>query len=173
MQVPAAELRRIAESPNPRVALRELLARRPAAAPRPQLALWVRDAEDLPERPWRVHPDDTFDCVALACKGMRAGLCVMRQQVTDAQRTQQTSRGQGTRYPACDTRKCAQGRGIREALDPDADVTFSGAGPGGRFQRERPRGERKAQRAARRELARAGLLDEVRILDITPDPVAE
>lgn len=174
MQVPAAELRRIAESPNPRAALRALLERRPPPAPRPQLALWVRDADDLPERPWRIRADDRFDCKVLGCKGLRAGVCVARQVASDIQRTQQSCRGQGAEYPSCQTHLCAQGRGIREALDPLADVTWEGrdARRGG-FHREQARrgGHRVAQLAARERLERAGLLDEVRVLDIHADPV--
>lgn len=99
----------------------------------PQLVFWSVDADGLPPRPWRIEPDDVFDCVALGCKGLSARTCVARQQATDAQRTQQASRGQGTDYPLCDSRKCAQGRAIREALEPRMAARWRGVGPGGRF----------------------------------------
>lgn len=134
-----------------------------------QLVLWVVDGEGLPPRPWRVLPDDVFDCVALGCRGMAVRTCVVRQLATDAQRTGQSSRGQGTEHPSCDTRKCAQGRGIRGALDPAAAVTWQGAGPGGRFARPRRQQE---QDAARTRQERVGLLDPVRCLDVDPDPSA-
>jgi hypothetical protein len=143
------------------------------AAPPPQLGLWVVDGEGLPPRPWRIGPDDRFDCLVLGCEGVLARTCVTRQLVTEAQRTEQKSRGQGTDYPACDTRKCAQGRGIRAALEPNASVEWSGTGPGKRFQGEKRRKEKAAQDAARARQERAGLLDEVRTLDVDPDPVEE
>lgn len=79
----------------------------------------------------------TFDCERLNVTNLPASICVTRQRVTDLQRTQQTSRGQGTDYPLCDTRTCDQGRSLRERLDPNAPTTWQGAGPGGRFERSR------------------------------------
>lgn len=76
-------------------------------------------------------------CETLAVVGMPVRECVARQARTDAQRTTQASRGQGTDYPHCDSRKCEQGRAIREAVDPSSSVTWKGAGPGGRFERGR------------------------------------
>jgi hypothetical protein len=66
-------------------------------------------------------------------------ICVTRQRVTDLQRTQQASRGQGSDYPLCDSRTCSQGRAMRERLNPDAPITWQGSGPGGRFQRDKSR----------------------------------
>jgi hypothetical protein len=173
MYVAVAELRRIAEAANPRAVVRALLEQKrkpaPIAEAQPQLALWVRDADGLPPRPWRIHPDDHFDCKVLGCKGLRARVCVARQQATDIQRTRQTSRGQGTDYPSCDTRRCAQGRGIREALDRRESVTWKGAGPGGRF--ERLAKDVAKQEAARRRLRETGLLDEAPSMDQPPAAV--
>jgi hypothetical protein len=84
----------------------------------------------------------TIHCERLNVTALPACICVTRQRVTDLQRTQQASRGQGTDYPLCDTRTCAQGRSVRERLDPNAPMTWQGAGPGGRFERERSREEK-------------------------------
>jgi hypothetical protein len=79
----------------------------------------------------------TFRCDRLDGEDVPACVCIARQAKSDVQRTQQTSRGQGTDHPSCDSRTCEQGRRIREALDPDSSVTWKGAGPGGRFERGR------------------------------------
>ena len=143
----------------------------PAPVERPQLSLWVIDAEGLPPRPWRLAPDARFDCLALGCRGMLATTCVARQRASEIQRTQQASRGQGTDYPGCDTRRCAQGRGIREALDPAVMRTLRGSGPGGRFKmRSQERSTVTAQLAARAKAELEGRLDHVRVLDVDPDP---
>jgi hypothetical protein len=84
----------------------------------------------------------TFDCERLSVTALPACICVTRQRVTDLQRTQQSSRGQGTDYPLCDSRTCSQGKSIRDRLDPNAPMTWRGAGPGGRFERERFREEK-------------------------------
>jgi hypothetical protein len=81
----------------------------------------------------------TFRCERLSVENVAAHTCFTRQRVTDLQRTQQASRGQGTDYPLCDTRTCAQGRSVRERLDPNLPMAWQGAGPGGRFERERSR----------------------------------
>jgi hypothetical protein len=81
----------------------------------------------------------TFDCERLNVTNLPACICVTRQRVTDLQRTRQSSRGQGTDYPLCDTRTCEQGRSLRERLDPNAPTTWRGSGPGGRFGSERTR----------------------------------
>jgi hypothetical protein len=148
------------------------------AAP-PQRALWVIDGEGLPPRPWRVGPDDRFDCVALGCRGLEVRVCIARQQASQAQRMKQhgrrsqwASRGQASEYPHCVTETCQQGRGFREALDPVADVAWRGRGPGGRFERGVSGPKRwKSQLAARQQQAREGLLEPVRVLDIDGDPV--
>jgi hypothetical protein len=80
--------------------------------------------------------DVTIWCEALE-GDVPACVCIARQAKSDIQRTQQTSRGQGTDHPSCDSRTCEQGRRIREALDPASGVTWKGAGPGGRFERGR------------------------------------
>ena len=156
--------RRLAET------LHSALCPGPADAPIPgQRALWVVDSPGLPPRPWRILPETRFNCHTLGCDGMEARTCVLRQLSTDAQRTEQASRGQGTDFPSCDSRKCAQGRGIREALyDPEGAVRWRGVGPGGRFDVSRG-----GSGASRRRHEREGLLDAVRILDLDPDPVTE
>lgn len=115
----------------------------------------------------------TFNCTRLAVNGLPAHICVTRQKVTDAQRTQQASRGQGTDYPLCDSRTCEQGRRVRLALDPAGAVRWRGAGPGGRFAKDRPAAEREAQRAVRERMRLAGMLDEVPTLDAMPGEVEE
>lgn len=81
----------------------------------------------------------TFRCERLSVDNLPAHICVTRQKVTDLQRTQQASRGQGTDYPLCDSRTCTQGRTVREQLSPTAEMAWQGAGPGGRFERGRTR----------------------------------
>lgn len=134
-----------------------------------QRALWVVDAEGLPPRPWRLDPDDVFDCRTLGCRGLKVRECVVRQIATDVQRTTQASRGQGTIHPSCDSRKCAQGRGNREALDREADVTWRGRGPGKRWDRGGSKGA--CQLAARSRLAAVGMLDSPPSLDEPPEEV--
>lgn len=144
---PAADLRReLREAESPidfHRRIKRLLFPEPKARPAssPQQELWSIDEEGLPERPWRIQPDDTFHCVALDCDDITARMCVVRQLTTDAQRPKQggrrsqwASRGQASDYPSCDSLRCAQGRGIRTALDPTAGVTWKGVGPGGRFR---------------------------------------
>jgi hypothetical protein len=126
------------------------------------LALWVRDAEGLPERPWRVQPHDPVSCVTLDCT-VPAHVCVARQLASDAQRTRDTWRGQGSEYPSCVTARCAQGRGIREALEPGAKVAWRGEGPGGRLSRLRS--DLPEQHAARTRLAVVGLTEAVSTVD--------
>jgi len=175
MSLALRELRRVLRGPTPLSALRQLAYPEPRPDPpqRSQLALWVVDGPGLPQRPWRVHPDLAFRCEALGCDGVLVRTCVARQLATDAQRTRQSSRGQGTEYPSCDTRKCLQGRGIRAALGPSAGITWDGAWVGGRFQRERSRVDARGQDRARDRLDRAGLLDPVRTLDVDEDPTEE
>lgn len=81
----------------------------------------------------------TFRCERLNVENVAAHICVTRQRVTDLQRTSQASRGQGTDYPLCDSRTCAQGRDVREQLSPNTEMAWQGAGPGGRFERARSR----------------------------------
>lgn len=107
-----------------------------------------------------------FYCVALSCV-LRAGCCVVRQAVSRAQRTHQGSRGQASDYPSC-TERCAQGRGVREAVG--GDVTWRGSGPGGRFDGGR-RGGMLAMLAGRERLRLVGLLDPVPTCDAAPQPV--
>jgi hypothetical protein len=137
-----------------------------------QLGLWVVDGEGLPPRPWRLAPDDRIACKLLGCN-VPAATCVARQVASDAQRTRQVSRGQGTDFPTCVTERCAQGKGIREALDDRAEVAWKGHGPGGRFAVGRAGRARREQETAREAARRRGELEEVRIIDLTPDPVPE
>lgn len=81
----------------------------------------------------------TFRCERLDVDTVPVHICVTRQRVTDLQRTTQASRGQGTDYPLCDSRTCSQGRDLRERTSPDSAIAWRGAGPGGRFGRERTR----------------------------------
>jgi len=87
----------------------------------------------------------------------------MRQQVTEAQRTQDRWRGTGSQYPACCTLRCDQGRSIRGQLDPLVQLRWTGVGPGKLFLRDRQMGS--SQRVARDRLARSGLLDDVPTID--------
>lgn len=138
-----ADLRRLLREPSPIrivVALKAIVFPEPQPPPQelPQLALWTIDADGLPPRPWRIQADDLFRCRTLGCD-VDARRCVMRQLVSEVQRTKDGWRGQASEYPSCVTEGCAQGRGVREALDPHAGVAFRGVGPGGRFQAERRR----------------------------------
>jgi hypothetical protein len=179
MAVSVAALRRILSGENPVAELRALVAPRPRPTPAavPQLRLWVVDGDGLPERPWRVRRDTVVECLTLGStrEGKRipallpAHVCVARQLASECQRTKDTWRGEASAYPSCVTERCAQGRGIREALDPDASVKFRGAGPGGRF--ERGRKDVAKQHAAKARLRAKGLLEDVRVLDVDPDPV--
>ncbi len=164
MPVALCQLRRALASENPIAEIRALVAPRPpplAREARPQAALWVVDAEGLPPRPWRVYRDTEIRCIALRCT-LLAGVCVARQAASEAQRPRHlhngktdTRRGEASDYPSCDTRRCAQGRGIREALDPTVHVAWRGTGPNGRF--ERGPNDLGAQFAARQRLERVGL----------------
>lgn len=109
-------------------------------------ALAVLRALKVP--PLRVVPDPprqlllaflTFRCEKLSVDNLPVHICVTRQRVTDLQRTQQASRGQGTDYPLCDSKTCTQGRTLRERVSPRTEMAWQGAGPGGRFERGRTR----------------------------------
>jgi hypothetical protein len=115
----------------------------------------------------------SFRCERLGVESMSAHVCVTRQKVTDLQRTKQTSRGQSSDYPRCDSRSCEVGRRIRERLDAHARETWTGAGFGGRFARGRENADASKQEAARRRQEAEGRLDAPRILDIDPDPADE
>lgn len=141
-----------------------------AAQPPPQLALWVVDGEGLPPRPWRIYRDSIVACSTLGCS-VPAHVCVARQQASELQTTHDTWRGTASEHPSCVTERCAQGRGVRAALDPNAGVSWSGTGPRGRMAGRGRRADRAAQEAAREALRRAGGLEEVRVLDVDPDPV--
>lgn len=143
----------------------ERTATSPAFAPcSPQLVLWALDAEALPLRPWRVGANFRFRCVALGCH-VTAQECVRRQATTDAQRTKQVSRGRGAKYASCDSMTCAQGRGVRGALDPHVSVA---AENWRRAEHYRP-----GELAAKGRLRATGGLDEVPILDVDAGPVEE
>ena len=163
--------RRIAEA-----AIDALRPQKAAPALPGQRALWVVDAEGLPPRPWRVAPEDVFDCLTLGCRNVRVAQCVARQKANDIQRTEQPSRGQSSDFPGCDTRRCAQGRGIREALDSISSLNGERGptrGSRGFGLRRRDRTDTRAQGLARERQERAGLLDVPRILDQDPDPTEE
>lgn len=140
-----------------------VVAPRRAPAP-PQSTLWVVDADGLPPRPWRVQARDVVQCVALRCR-VPAHVCVARQLASEVQRTEDTWRGEAGDYPHCKTEKCAQGRGIRVALDPCHPVVWVGAGQGKRLTRGRSRSYKASQMATRARLAAQGLLDDVPTMD--------
>lgn len=172
MALSRVELRRILRKPDALPRLRLYAYPEPVPDPpeRPQLRLWVIDGVGLPPRPWRIPPDARFECVALGCRGMTVAACVARQKATDAQRNEsKPCRGQGSEYPHCDTRKCAQGRGLRAALDPESDVAFRGTGYLGRSIRARS--DIAQQMAAARRLGLVGLLDDVPTVDSPPEGV--
>jgi hypothetical protein len=163
-------LRKILNGPAPLQALRVIAATKPRAAQgQPQLTLWVVDGDDIPERPWLICGCTPIDCRTLGCKGLQARVCVARQAATDANRNQDRSKGQGSPYPLCDTLRCIQGRAIRDAIDPTRVVTWRGAGPGGRFERQRS--DLGQQHVARVRLMVTGMLDEVPSVDNGPRPV--
>jgi hypothetical protein len=151
-------------------ALADVIKPPPLAAPpqSTQSTLWVVDADGLPPRPWRVEPLDTVSCVALHCE-VAAHVCVARQIASDVQRTRQSSRGQGFDYPSCVTERCAQGRGIRAALSPDAQSAWHGEGRGGRLAPRRS--DLSQQHTARQRLAAVGLLDLTPSVDEPPAEV--
>jgi hypothetical protein len=134
-----------------------------------QRVFWGVDADGIPVRPWRLKGDDYIECVALGCD-VPARVCVARQKASDAQRTKDTWRGEASEYPSCVTERCAQGRGVREALEPGEDLPWRGAGPGKRFVSRR-KTDCGPQQAARKRLQRSGMLDRERLLDVDPDPV--
>lgn len=162
--VPLQALRAALRSANPMALIRSMAWPEPPAepVPLPQLALWVVDGEGLPLRPWRLYADSEIDCRALGCS-LSAGVCVTRQLASQVQRTKDTWRGEASSYPTCVTERCAQGRGIREALDPAAGVSWRGCGPGGRFEPAKRGGEGVARAKAR--LGAVGLLDNVSTCD--------
>lgn len=174
----AAELRQVArEEAEVEARRRELLARRRAllASAPPgwepaALRLWVVDADGLPPRPWRVRLDDVVECATLGCD-VPAHICVTRQKASESQRTKDTWRGEASEYPCCVTERCAQGRGIREALEPqEVGAGWRREGPGKRWVSRR-RADRGVQEAARKRLKRSGLLEPERLLDVDRDPV--
>lgn len=61
----------------------------------------------------------TFRCEQLEGKETQAHVCVARQVQSEAERTQDTWRGQSPTHPSCQTHLCAQGRRVREALARD------------------------------------------------------
>jgi hypothetical protein len=162
-------LRRLLRADNPLQALRALAypRRGPSLAPAPQLTLWVAVGERLPEIPWRLQPQDVFDCATLSCRGMTVATCVTRQLVSEAQRTRDTWRGEAGEFPHCVTERCAQGRCIREALDPKVQLRWKGAGQKGRVMPLR-RGAVAQQIQARERMSLAGLLDPVPTIDQGP-----
>lgn len=157
-------LRVALRAPNPLALIRGIAFPEPPppTTPIPQLSLWVVDADGLPPRPWRLAPDATVECRTLKCT-LAACRCVARQMASDVQRTKDTWRGEASAYPHCVTDRCAQGRGVRAALDPSAGVTWRGAGPGKRFEASRRDVEAVARARARQRAE--GLLDEAPTID--------
>jgi hypothetical protein len=163
--VPLQVLRAALRMPNPIAVIKDLVFPPPSVGvPQlPQLALWVVDDEGLPPRPWRIYADNVVCCRTLQCT-LRASQCVARQLASDIQKTKDTWRGEASSYPHCVTERCAQGRGVREALDPTAKVAWRGAGPGGRFEPGKRGAEAVAR--ARSRLKAVGLLDDVPTCDL-------
>ena len=154
-----------------RARMRALAFPEPAPTPElPQLVFWIVDADGLPERPWRILASDLFRCRTLACF-VEARVCVARQLASDLQRTRDTWRGEASDYPHCVTAQCAQGRGIREALDPAAAVQWRGVGPGRRFVHARRDAASVAKARARKRAS--GLLDDAPTIDTPAGPVEE
>jgi hypothetical protein len=161
-----AKVRAILRLPNPIAAIKGIVFPEPTPTPRqaPQLTLWIIDGEGLPPRPWRIQPHEVINCVTLhgtipACR------CVARQLASDVQRpTKDTWRGKASDYPHCVTSLCAQGRGVREALDPGSHVTWRGAGPGGRFDSGRRYTISMAMAKAKQEAQ--GMLEDVPTCDM-------
>ncbi|ACG73241.1 hypothetical protein AnaeK_2013 [Anaeromyxobacter sp. K] len=116
-----------------------------------------------------LEPGSRFRCLALSAT-LSVRVCVLRQAVVRRQRTLQTSRGQGTSFPTCDG--CLQGAALRAALPGGAELRWRGSGPGGRFARGRQSGGRE-QQAARRRLARVGLLELAPTIDDPPPELDE
>lgn len=113
-----------------------------------------------------MSPEAPIRCVTLHAT-VPARCCILRQAVARTGRTLQASRGQGTTFPSCDG--CRQGAKIRAAIDGADRITWRGAGPGHRFERE---GIACAQLAARRRLELVGALGPVPTIDTpaAPDP---
>lgn len=122
----------------------------------------LRDAQKPTDTP--VHPGHRVECEPLRCV-LTAAECVRRQVKTDAQRTQEANRGQGTDHPSCDTRKCEQGQSLRERLDSPEAVVWRGKGPGGRFDRI---GQRGNQERTKERMRREGLLSDIPTVDGIP-----
>lgn len=114
-------------------------------------------------------PGDPIACSTLHAV-VAARVCLARQCVSDAQhRSTQRWRGEGLSFPTCVSERCAAGRRVREALDPERTATWRGEGPGGRFEPSRRSGEKTAQLAARAKLLAEGMLDEVPTVDADSD----
>lgn len=165
--VPLTALRALLREPSSLLvvrALKELVypPPPPPADDGAQLALWIHVADGLPPRPWRIYATDRFHCFTLAAE-VEACRCVARQRASDVQQTNDTWRGQASEYPSCVTSRCAQGRAVREALDPSAEVAWRGVGPGGRFTPARRDVESLARAKARQRAQ--GLLEEASTID--------
>lgn len=170
MAIPVAIVRKVLSGELPMAFLRSYVM--PVARATPtglQLSLWVVDQDGLAARPWKLDPALEFRCQSLGCT-LKVGTCVLRQQISDAQRTRTASRGQGTQYPHCVTERCAQGRGIRLALGPGIHIPWSGIGQGKRLQAGLSPQQKRSQREAQARQQAAGLLDEVTVLDVDEDP---
>ena len=88
--------------------------------------------------PEGLSPGTPISCATLHAI-IPARCCVLRQLVSERQRTIQGSRGQGGEFPTC-TDRCDQGVALREALaEGVAPEGWKGEGPGGRFLPLRPR----------------------------------
>lgn len=126
----------------------------------------------LVDRPSEVRrADDLFPCKTLGVSRMLAGVCLARQQASEASRTRDTWRGQAPRYPHCQTCLCADGRRIRAKIGGAAGSkqrpqTRQAAAAGG-WDSDLP----PEQRAARDRLAARGLLGDVPTLDEPPEAV--
>lgn len=105
----------------------------------------------------------------IACRTLHAIVparcCVLRQLLSQRQRTADTWRGIASEHPSC-THRCAQGVAIREELAAAMGAAWRGAGPGRRFIRTRDNQEE--QHRARKRQERRGLLTPVPTVDQPP-----
>lgn len=115
--------------------------------------------------PEQLSPSAAIHCRRLQCT-LPARACVLRQLVSDRQRTRDTWRGVAGEYPSCVTRTCAQGREVRAAVEAAGALRWRGAGLHGHWSPLR--GDVRAQNEARQRLARVGALDPVSSIDCEP-----
>ncbi|MCM2332759.1 MAG: hypothetical protein NDI82_02295 [Anaeromyxobacteraceae bacterium] len=123
----------------------------------------------LPEAPPATAGGQLTPSTPIACQTLHAvvpaSCCVLRQLVSERQRTRDVWRGQGSDHPTC-TERCAQGVAIRAELAGALPAAWRGVGPGHRFTRTRD--DVEAQYRARMRQERSGLLAPVPTVDLPP-----